>query len=428
MANETAIRAAAISLLVSVIIVSYLQWGKGIDEIEQPTMQEFKSPEQIAMAAAADKKKGKKKNNLLPAGGGFAEGEEGPEGGENVAPRGDGTAPGGAGWTEGQEGPEGSEGAIPGNIETPAGGGWKEGEEGPEGSEGIMPEGEPASGSALGLCWKKPRASKKYSYRLSGSVATEAFPGEPGPLKEWAVVAVNQPISKWTAGSIVEVHGLTAGIDPEFSLEFTSAEKALHLCAVWPRSFGEFQGIRLAACLPNTIDGGQDTAALHGDLKLKPSALSTKLLIISGSDFGDSAPREGMVRREISGTVEATGITPGSFMVAAAASPVLDEEESQDNPRAVRMADASGRFSMSYTAPQNEPLYLCAMAFAKGQKVDAIKEIEGQGCTQLELPTSAPKGVVKLVDAQVSVNAQKMPLAPHERDHLALVERCYSGR
>ena len=61
MANEKAIRAAAIALLVGVVIVSYLQWGKGIDEIEQPTMQEFKSPEQIAMAAAADKKKTTKK-------------------------------------------------------------------------------------------------------------------------------------------------------------------------------------------------------------------------------------------------------------------------------------------------------------------------------------------------------------------------------
>jgi|GEM_PF-4504454 len=401
MANEKAIRAAAIALLVGVVIVSYLQWGKGIDEIEQPTMQEFKSPEQIAMAAAADKKKTTKKNGLLPAGGGFAEGEEGPEG---------------------------SEGIVPGSIDTPAGGGWKEGEEGPEGSEGIMPEGEPASGSALGLCWKKAKASKKYSYRASGSVATEAFPSDAGPLKEWAVVAVDQPISKWTAGSIVEVHGLTAGIDPEFSLEFTSAEEKLHLCAVWPRSFGDFQGIRIAGCLPNMLEGGKDKAAIHGDLQLKPVALSTKLLVISGSNFGDSAPREGMVRREVSGVVKSTGIQSGSFMVAAAASPVLDEEESQDNPRAVRMADSSGRFSMSYTAPKDEPLYLCAMAFAKGQKMNAIKEIEGQGCTQLELPTMAPQGVVKLVDAQVSVNAENMPLAPHERDHLALVERCYSGR
>ena len=53
MGNEKAIRIAAVVLLVGVVVVSYMQWGKGIDEIEPPTRQEFKTPEEIAMAAAA---------------------------------------------------------------------------------------------------------------------------------------------------------------------------------------------------------------------------------------------------------------------------------------------------------------------------------------------------------------------------------------
>ncbi len=429
MANETAIRAAAIALLVSVVIVSYLQWGKGIDEIEPPTRQEFKTPEEIAMAAAAGKGTKAKKKSNLPAGGGWKEGEEGPEGAEGVAPQGDGSMPSGAGWNKGEEGPEGSEGVEPDSaIATPAGGGWKEGEEGPEGSEGVLPDGEPANGTAAGLCWKKAKASKKFSYQFSGSVATEGFPADKGPPKEWAVVAVEQPVSKWGGGAFVKVHGMTTGIDSEFSLDLTSSEKALHLCAVWPRSFGDFQGIRLASCLPKALAGGKDAPERHGDLSLKPQPLKTQLLIISADDFGDRVVKEGLVRREISGAVEADDVKAGSFMVAAAASAILDAEESQDNPRVVSLADSSGRFELSYVAPIDEPLFLCAMAFPKGQKPHKVKGLVGQGCTQLEIPPSAPGGVMKLIEASVKVNPEEMPLAPHELDHLSLVSRCYEGR
>ena len=430
MANEKAIRAAAIALLLGVVIVSYMQWGKGIDEIEPPTRQEFKTPEEIAMAAAAGKgTKARKKNSKLPAGGGWKEGEEGPEGGENVSPGRDGSMPAGAGWAAGEEGPEGGEGVAPEHsIATPAGGGWKEGEEGPEGSEGILPDGEPASGTAAGLCWKKARASKKHSYHFSGSVATEGFPAEAGPAKEWAVVAVNQPVSKWGSRSFVEVHGMTTGIDSEFSLEFTSSEKTLHLCAVWPRSYGDFQGIRLASCLPDPLAGGAAAEAKrHVDLRLKPEPLRTQLLVICGDDFDDGVVKEGLVKREISGSVSAVDVGAGSFMVAAAAGAILDEEQSQDNPRVVAIADSSGRFDLSYIAPKDEPLFLCAMAFPKGQKPTKVETIIGQGCTQLELPPSAPGGVMKLVEATVKVNPEKMPLASHELDHLSLVGRCYEG-
>ncbi len=430
MANEKAIRAAAIALLLGVVIISYMQWGKGIDEIEPPTRQEFKTPEEIAMAAAAGKgTKARKKNSKLPGGGGWKEGEEGPEGGENVNPQGDGTMPSGAGWNEGEEGPEGAEGVAPDDaISTPAGGGWKEGEEGPEGSEGVLPDGEPASGTAAGLCWKKAKASKKFSYRFSGSVATEGFPADKGPPKEWAVVAVEQPVSKWGGGAFVKVHGMTTGIDPEFSLDLTSSEKKLHVCAVWPRTYGDFQGIRMASCLPKALAGGKDATERHGDLSLKPEPLKTQLLIISADDFGDRLVKEGMVRREISGTVEAVDVKAGSFMVAAAAGAILDEEQSQDNPRVVNLTNSSGRFDLSYVAPKDEPLFLCAMAFPKGQKPNKVKGVVGQGCTQLEIPLSAPDGVMKLIEASVKVNPEEMPLAPHELDHLSLVSRCYEGR
>ena len=429
MTNENAIRAAAIALLIGVVIVSYMQWGKGIDEIEPPTKQEFQTPEQITAASAASKKKKAQKNANLPSGGGWAEGEEGPDGDESARPGSTmNTTPSGGGWTEGEEGEEGKEGSAPGGSGTPAGAGWEEGQQGPEGTEGIMPDGEPANGAAIGLCWKKPKASKKYGYQFSGSVATEGFPGDKGPLKEWAVVAVDKPVSDWDAGSIVEVHGLTTGLDAEFSLEITSSEKKLHLCAVWPASLGQFQGIRLAACLPKALLGDDDAPAKHGDLSITPKALNTQLLVISGSEFGDGIPRQGGVKREISGSVEALGVQAGSFMVTAAASAILDEQESQDSPRAMQMTNESGRFTLSYITAKDEPLYLCAMAFAKGKKLSKVKGIEGQGCTEVAVPAAGPGGLVKIVGAQVTVNAEKMPLAPHELDHLSLVGRCSTRR
>ena len=107
---------------------------------------------------------------------------------------------------------------------------------------------------------------------------------------------------------------------------------------------------------------------------------------------------------------------------------ILDEEQSQDNPRVVNLTNSSGRFDLSYVAPKDEPLFLCAMAFPKGQKPNKVKGVVGQGCTQLEIPLSAPDGVMKLIEASVKVNPEEMPLAPHELDHLSLVSRCYEGR
>jgi hypothetical protein len=130
------------------------------------------------------------------------------------------------------------------------------------------------------------------------------------------------------------------------------------------------------------------------------------------------------VRRRVSGGVEAQGVNAGAFMIAAAATPILDEQESQANPRAVRMTDGTGSFSLSYLAPSKEPLFVCAMALPKGTKMDKIQGIEGQGCTRVQVPAAGPGGVVDLKGVRIRVNAEKMPLAPHEQDHLSLVGRC----
>jgi len=419
MANEKAIRIAAIVLLLGVVVVSYMQWGKGVDDTTAPAVQEFKTPEQIAQQT---------QGGNLPAGGGWKAGQEGPEGGEGASPGKGGTAlPGGGGWVAGEVGPEGGEGMAPkgGGPPTPAGGGWAEGEEGPEGTEGKMPDGEPTSGMAVGLCWKKAKAGKKFSYLFSGTVATDGFPSEKGVgLRDYAVVASERPLSDWTAGSIVEVHGLVTGVDPEFSLSVTSDIPKLHLCAVWPATLDEFQGFRVAACLPKALKGGADSIAEHGDLKIKPGAMRQQLLVLGGQRFQTGTPREGLVKRQVMGSVEAAEVEAGAFMVSAGATPVLNEEESQENPRAVQMTDAKGNFSLSYLATPTEPLHLCAMALPRGTKMNKIKSIEGQGCTQVQVPAAGPGGVVTIKGATVKVNAEKMPLAPHEQDHLSLVGRC----
>ncbi|MBJ94777.1 MAG: hypothetical protein CMP23_09945 [Rickettsiales bacterium] len=425
MSTETAIRTAAIALLIGVVIVSYLQWGKGVEKVEAPSGQQFKSEAEIAAAGAANEGN---KNKRLPAGGGYAKGQEGPEGSEGLAPNSAEELPSGAGWKEGEVGPEGGEGLAPnGTVATPEGGGWKAGEEGPAGTEGVMPDGEPANESAVGLCWQRAAAGSDYSYRFSGSVETGAFPDEGGVQQHWAVVAVDRPISQWTAGTIVKVHGFSSGVDSQFNLNLTSSASELHLCAVWPANLGQFQGIRVASCLDKPLKSGKEGAA-YGDLTLKPVPLRSKLLVISGSDLQDSTLSKSRVQRTLSGNIVAPELKGASFMVAAAASPILDQEGSQEDPRAVVMTNAKGAFKLRYMAAAEEPLFLCAMAFPGTKSLSEVKGLEGQGCVPIQIAADELVGkAVELSGLEVPVNAEKMPLAPHELDHISLISRCFRG-
>jgi len=426
MANENAIRIAAIVLLLAVVAVSYMQWGKGVDAIPTTPTQEFMSAEQLAERGAAPAPAGK---TATPGGAGWTEGQEGPEGGEGTAPAGEGMdMPAGGAWASGEEGPEGGENAGPSGLGgvLPEGGGWALGEEGPAGSEGRIPEGEEPAGTSVGLCWKKAKADTTYSYDFSGTVATTGFPADKvKELQNYAVVATDRPISQWTSGAVVQVYGVTTGQDPEFSLSVKSDQRKLHLCAVWPASLDEFQSLRIASCTSKALDGGKGNAEKHGDIVFEPKPLPEVLLVIGGDRFRSGPPREGLVRVQVSGKVEAVGVPAGSFLVAAASTPILDEQESEDDPRTVRITGADGKFALSYLAPPGEKLYLCAMALPRGQELGKISSIEGQGCTQaIEPPPADTEGVVNINGVAIRVNAEKMPLAPHEQDHLSLVGRC----
>jgi hypothetical protein len=413
MANENAIRIAAIVLLLAVVGVSYVQWGKGVDSVAPAPAQEFMSAEQLA------------ERNAAPA---PTDATAAPSG-EGAEPVGTGLAlPAGGGWAEGEEGPEGAENAGPSGLggNMPEGAGWAQGEIGPEGGEGRMPDGEEPAGTSVGLCWKKPKAGTTYSYDFSGTVTTTGFPAEKGKEpQDYAVIATDRPISEWKSGTVVEVYGVTTGRDPEFSLSVKSDQSKLYLCAVWPASLDEFQSLRIASCTSKALGGGKGNTEKHGDLVLEPRPLPEVLLVIGGDRFRSGPPRAGLVRVDVSGKVEAAGVPAGSFLVAAASSPILDDQESEDDPRTVRITEADGEFSLSYLAPPGEKLYLCAMALPRGEKLDRITSIEGQGCTHaIEPPAADKEGVITIIGASIRVNAEKMPLAPHEQDHLSLVGRC----
>tara|TARA_B100000029_G_scaffold102417_1_gene92834 strand:+ start:67 stop:1149 length:1083 start_codon:yes stop_codon:yes gene_type:complete len=345
--------------------------------------------------------------------------------------------PAGAGFEKGEEGAAGQEDmatAYP--TEMPAGGGFKAGEEGKAGEENRRPEGElppehlwgtegesTAPGgtvqNARGVCWLEAPDKAAATYKLKGSIQMDS-----AGAKTMALIAVDRPLSKWKDGSQVQIFDVATTTSASFDVELKADTKGSHVCAIGPADHNQVQHIQVGGCFKKSLKGKSGAVTTRSDVNIPISPLPQGLLLIGKTANTAPAAQGAQTPRIVQGKVQSPGVENGGFFVMAAPEPILDQEESQGNPSAYSFVDDDGSFQFAYLANPTDPLFLCALGLPMNSE-DGIAAIEGQGCTRVQVPSApGPSGAYEVVGASVTVNPEKMPLAPHEQKYLQLLRRC----
>ena len=153
------------------------------------------------------------------------------------------------------------------------------------------------------------------------------------------------------------------------------------------------------------------------------AARNNPLVTIGGADFGTEAWTGDRVKRTVSGTV--TGVKAAAFVIATAASAILEDDSSNSEPLGMATAGADGAFTLSYFAAPREPLYVCAMAFDDPK---APSSLSGMGCSLIPLPDAGPEAVREFSDLSIEIKAEAEELDEDDKSHMSLLQRCLASK
>lgn len=397
MGSEKTLRIIAVLLIVGVVVISYMKWQQGGDEA---VVAIDVGPAPAAGAVATDTAPAPAAGTVKPAST-QPQAEEIAEG-----------IPAGA-VKDGEDGFGGAEGEAPElDPELPVGGGFARGEPGKDLQ--VVPKS--ATGDAPEVCWSDSSAAGAGSYNVSGTVALGG--GLPTPARV-AVVVIDKAIKGWTHGAMLKVYGVKASPLGAFQVAVSGASGPVHVCAVANPTFDDFQSFLVAGCADKAISG----AATGVEVELIKQ--KQQVVVIGGTRFGPDGFDGERTKRHVEGKISAPGIAATGFIVAAAPSPLLEDDQSVLEPSAIRIADGSGVFTLDYFSAPKEPLHVCAMAYSGKGKVESI---EGLGCSRIDVPHVATvNGTVEIADVLLKLEAEKEAVNAEDKKHFALLQRCLAS-
>ncbi len=287
---------------------------------------------------------------------------------------------------------------------------------------------------AYPVCLVEAEAGGSNQYTLSGTrreLDGSLGADEPDKWLNSVVVAVSMPAETWGPLEQVELLGLTLTSGSAFELSFSTDRASVHICGLGGFSSlanpGYMSYLGFAGCEEVVVPDG-DSTVVRTDLRLPLRPLPRVVEAISLTRHSEAASWSGLSRRTVQGRVRVSdGGSIPSYLVIASSSPIIDEKDSENVPASLAVVESDGLFEVSYLAPPEQPLVVCAVGMpAAGESILELEELVGLGCVDVAVPAATANGLVQVTGVEVEVDRSRtVSLAlEHEPRHFDFLHRC----
>jgi hypothetical protein len=288
--------------------------------------------------------------------------------------------------------------------------------------QGLPGEHGPRSEPVCFTVVSDPGAEPKTSV-ISGKTITAKATTEAKGRAVTALIFTDRNLVKWGSTFKARVFAQHFFEGDSFKAKWvTRGAKSGFVCAIRSTDFQEFTYVHVGGCLPTAHMAGKNADGLV----IPMAQLETTLELIGFSAVVPQALWPGTEARKLSGQITSTGNDFGGALVAVGAIPLMEETDTEANPGALALTNASGRFEVNFLAQPGDPIFLCGLSLPRNRSTIATaKSLNGVGCKKIERPKGAGDSQVVVNNIALQLDASKAyPMTDHEREHYSFLAEC----